>query len=63
MQAFPSPQSEHVHLMSLSAALAHATGYPGPGAIFDDLNFRAHRLKGAAATFGSLTLRSQPNGT
>ena len=43
-------QSERVHFVTLSAALARAEECPGR--IFDDLNFRAHRLKGAAATFG-----------
>lgn len=42
-------QSERVHFVALSAALARAEECPGR--IFDDLNFRAHRLKGAAATF------------
>jgi HPt (histidine-containing phosphotransfer) domain-containing protein len=42
-------QSERVHFVTLSAALARAEECPGR--IFDDLNFRAHRLKGAAATF------------
>jgi HPt (histidine-containing phosphotransfer) domain-containing protein len=42
-------QSERVHFVTLSAALARAEECPG--GIFDDLNFRAHRLKGAAATF------------
>jgi HPt (histidine-containing phosphotransfer) domain-containing protein len=42
-------QSERVHFVTLSAALARAEECPGQ--IFDDLNFRAHRLKGAAATF------------
>ncbi len=42
-------QSERVHFVTLSAALARAEECPER--IFDDLNFRAHRLKGAAATF------------
>jgi HPt (histidine-containing phosphotransfer) domain-containing protein len=42
-------QSERVHFVTLSAALARAE--ESPGGIFDDLTFRAHRLKGAAATF------------
>ena len=42
-------QSERVHFVTLSAALARAEECPGR--IFDDLNFRAHRLQGAAATF------------
>ena len=47
-------QSERVHFVTLSAALARAEECPG--SIFDDLNFRAHRLKGAAATFGFAAL-------
>jgi HPt (histidine-containing phosphotransfer) domain-containing protein len=42
-------QSERVHFVTLSAALARAEEFPT--GIFDDLTFRAHRLKGAAATF------------
>jgi len=42
-------QSELVHFMSLSAALARAEVLPGH--IFDDLNTRAHRLKDTAAMF------------
>jgi len=42
-------QSERVHFVTLSAALARAE--ESPAGIFDDLTFRAHRLKGAAATF------------
>lgn len=42
-------QSERVHFVTLSAALARAEECPA--GIFDDLTFRAHRLKGAAATF------------
>jgi HPt (histidine-containing phosphotransfer) domain-containing protein len=42
-------QSERVHFVTLSAALARAE--ESPGGIFDELTFRAHRLKGAAATF------------
>ena len=42
-------QSERVHFVTLSAALARAE--EAPAVIFDDLTFRAHRLKGAAATF------------
>ncbi len=42
-------QSERVHFVTLSAALARAE--EAPAGIFDDLSFRAHRLKGAAATF------------
>ncbi len=42
-------QSERVHFVTLSAALARAEECPA--GIFDDLTFRAHRLRGAAATF------------
>ncbi len=42
-------QSERMHFASLSAALAHAE--ESPGKIFEDVNFRAHRLKGTAAIF------------
>jgi HPt (histidine-containing phosphotransfer) domain-containing protein len=41
--------SERVHFATLSAALARTDESPAP--IFDDLHHRAHRLKGAAATF------------
>ena len=42
-------ESERVHLVSLSAALARAE--ENPAWIFDDLQFRAHRLQGGALIF------------
>ena len=42
-------QSERVHLATSSAALARADD--NPEAIFHDLQFRAHRLSGAASIF------------
>ncbi len=42
-------QSERVHFVSLSAALAQAED--SPGNIFEAVAFRAHRLKGTAAIF------------
>jgi len=42
-------QSERVHLVALSAQLARAEECPTT--TFEDLKFRAHRLRGAAATF------------
>jgi hypothetical protein len=42
-------ESERVHLVSLSAALARAED--NPVWIFEDLQFRAHRLQGGAAIF------------
>ena len=42
-------ESERVHLVSLSAALARAED--NPACIFEDLQFRAHRLQGGASIF------------
>jgi hypothetical protein len=42
-------ESERVHFVSLSAALARAE--ENPSWIFEDLQFRAHRLQGGAAIF------------
>ena len=42
-------QSERVHLVTLSAALASID--ENPARIFDDLVFRAHRLRGGATIF------------
>jgi HPt (histidine-containing phosphotransfer) domain-containing protein len=42
-------ESERVHLVSLSAALARAE--ENPSWIFEDLQFRAHRLQGGASIF------------
>jgi chemotaxis protein histidine kinase CheA len=42
-------ESERVHLVTLSAALARAE--ENPTWIFEDLQFRAHRLQGGAAIF------------
>jgi HPt (histidine-containing phosphotransfer) domain-containing protein len=42
-------ESERVHLVSLSASLARAED--NPAWIFEDLQFRAHRLQGGAAIF------------
>lgn len=42
-------ESERVHLVSLSAALARAE--ENPTWIFEDLQFRAHRLQGGASIF------------
>lgn len=42
-------QSERVHLVTLSAALARAE--ESPGWIFQDLQFRAHKMRGGAAIF------------
>jgi HPt (histidine-containing phosphotransfer) domain-containing protein len=42
-------ESERVHLVSLSAALARAE--ENPAWIFEDLQFRAHRLQGGASIF------------
>jgi hypothetical protein len=42
-------ESERVHLVTLSAALARAE--ENPAWIFEDLQFRAHRLQGGAAIF------------
>jgi chemotaxis protein histidine kinase CheA len=41
--------SERVHFVTLSAALARAE--ENPGKIFEDLQYRAHRLQGGAAIF------------
>ncbi len=43
-------QSERAYFEMLGTALMQAEDCPG--SVFDDLNFRAHRLKGVAATFG-----------
>ncbi len=49
-QAFQARmESERVHFVTLSAALARAA--ENPAWIFDDLVFRAHRLQGGAAIF------------
>jgi HPt (histidine-containing phosphotransfer) domain-containing protein len=42
-------ESERIHLVSLSAALARAE--ENPTWIFEDLQLRAHRLQGGAAIF------------
>lgn len=42
-------ESERVHFVSLSAALARAE--ENPAWIFEDLQFRAHRLQGGASIF------------
>src|ERR1700712_1455030 len=42
-------ESERVHFVTLSAALARAE--ENPVWIFEDLQFRAHRLQGGAAIF------------
>jgi HPt (histidine-containing phosphotransfer) domain-containing protein len=42
-------ESERVHFVSLSAALARAE--ENPTWIFEDLQFRAHRLQGGASIF------------
>jgi HPt (histidine-containing phosphotransfer) domain-containing protein len=42
-------QIDRVHLVTLSAALAGAED--DPGKIFDDLVFRAHRIRGGASIF------------
>jgi HPt (histidine-containing phosphotransfer) domain-containing protein len=42
-------ESERVHLVSLSGALTHAEA--NPAWIFEDLQFRAHRLQGGASIF------------
>jgi Hpt domain len=42
-------ESERVHFVTLSAALARAD--ENPAWIFEDLQFRAHRLQGGAAIF------------
>jgi HPt (histidine-containing phosphotransfer) domain-containing protein len=42
-------ESERVHFVTLSAALARAE--ENPAWIFDDLVYRAHRLQGGAAIF------------
>jgi HPt (histidine-containing phosphotransfer) domain-containing protein len=42
-------ESERVHFVSLSAALARAE--ENPSWIFEDLQFRAHRLQGGASIF------------
>lgn len=42
-------ESERVHFVTLSAALARAE--ENPASIFEDLEFRAHRLQGGAAIF------------
>jgi HPt (histidine-containing phosphotransfer) domain-containing protein len=42
-------ESERAHFVSLSAALARAE--ENPAWIFDDLQFRAHRLQGGASIF------------
>jgi HPt (histidine-containing phosphotransfer) domain-containing protein len=49
-QAFQARlESERVHLVTLSAALARAE--ENPTWIFEDLVYRAHRLQGGAAIF------------
>ena len=49
-QAFQARlESERVHLVTLSAALARAD--ENPTWIFEDLVYRAHRLQGGAAIF------------
>jgi Hpt domain len=42
-------ESERVHFVTLSAALARAE--ENPSWIFEDLQFRAHRLQGGASIF------------
>jgi len=42
-------QSDRVHFATLSAALARAE--ESPGWIFQDLQFRAHKIRGGAAIF------------
>jgi hypothetical protein len=42
-------QSDRVHFVTLSAALARAE--ESPGWIFQDLQFRAHKIRGGAAIF------------
>jgi hypothetical protein len=42
-------ESERVHFVTLSAALARAE--ENPAWIFEDLQFRAHRLQGGASIF------------
>jgi hypothetical protein len=42
-------ESERVHFVTLSAALARAD--ENPSWIFEDLQYRAHRLQGGAAIF------------
>jgi HPt (histidine-containing phosphotransfer) domain-containing protein len=42
-------QSDRVHFTTLSAALARAE--ESPGWIFQDLQFRAHKIRGGAAIF------------
>jgi HPt (histidine-containing phosphotransfer) domain-containing protein len=42
-------ESERVHFVTLSAALARAD--ENPAWIFEDLQYRAHRLQGGAAIF------------
>jgi mevalonate pyrophosphate decarboxylase len=42
-------ESERVHFVTLSAALARAE--ENPSRIFEDLVYRAHRLQGGAAIF------------
>jgi HPt (histidine-containing phosphotransfer) domain-containing protein len=52
-------ESERVHFVTLSAALAHAE--ENPAWIFEDLQFRAHRLQGGAAIFEVSDVASAAN--
>src|SRR5579872_115031 len=49
-------ESERVHFVTLSAALARAD--ENPAWIFEDLQFRAHRLQGGAAIFDEAEVAS-----
>jgi chemotaxis protein histidine kinase CheA len=52
-------ESERVHFVTLSAALARAD--ENPAWIFEDLQFRAHRLQGGAAIFDESEVASAAN--
>jgi hypothetical protein len=49
-------ESERVHFVTLSAALARAD--ENPAWIFEDLQYRAHRLQGGAAIFDEAEVAS-----
>ena len=49
-------ESERVHFVTLSAALARAD--ENPAWIFEDLQYRAHRLQGGAAIFDETEVAS-----